>query len=197
MEYLSLRRGVFEYPFAPVLRHFIGFPCSLVLFPFQMTVRKTGEAMMDKRVCPIDSGLHACGHLLRDVRTRHSSISAAYESAPFIDVKRTSFCTKFAAAARHSRHDIGRLSLDATQVDGRLDTRHSPAWTVPRINSTCGKQLRLLKERALLWSEMRRLRASIDQLLEADPHLGHEFAAVNRGLEALTKSIPPSHDLST
>ncbi|KAH9033979.1 CHAT domain-containing protein [Lactarius deliciosus] len=52
----------------------------------------------------------------------------------------------------------------------------------------------LEKGRALLWSEMRHLRASIDQLLRADPDLGHNFAAVNRDLEELTKSIPPSFD---
>ncbi|KAI9433838.1 CHAT domain-containing protein [Lactarius indigo] len=64
--------------------------------------------------------------------------------------------------------------------------------------------LNLLKEaietlergRALLWSEMRRLRPSIDQLSQVDPRLGHEFSAVNRDLEELTKSIPPSHKFS-
>jgi hypothetical protein len=43
---------------------------------------------------------------------------------------------------------------------------------------------------------MRHLRAPVEQLLEADPDLGHKFAAVNRDLEELTKSIPPSHKLS-
>jgi hypothetical protein len=42
---------------------------------------------------------------------------------------------------------------------------------------------------------MRHLRTSTDQLLEADPDLGDKFAAVNRDLEDLTKSIPPSHEL--
>jgi CHAT domain-containing protein len=54
----------------------------------------------------------------------------------------------------------------------------------------------LERGRALLWSEMRHLRTSIDQLLSADPVLGHKFAAVNRDLEELTKSVPPSHKLS-
>ena len=54
----------------------------------------------------------------------------------------------------------------------------------------------LERGRALLWSEMRHLRTSIDQLLKADPALGDRFAAVNRELEELTKSIPPSHELS-
>ncbi|KAH9057060.1 CHAT domain-containing protein [Lactarius deliciosus] len=50
--------------------------------------------------------------------------------------------------------------------------------------------------RALLWSEMRHLRAPIDQLLQAHPQLAHRFAAINRDLEELTKSVPPSHELS-
>jgi CHAT domain-containing protein len=54
----------------------------------------------------------------------------------------------------------------------------------------------LEKGRVLLWSEMRCLRTSIDQLLEVDPDLAHKFAAVNRDLEELTKSVPPSHKLS-
>ena len=37
----------------------------------------------------------------------------------------------------------------------------------------------LERGRALLWSEMRHLRTSTDQLLEADPELGHRFAALN------------------
>ncbi|KAN0141123.1 CHAT domain containing protein [Lactarius tabidus] len=49
--------------------------------------------------------------------------------------------------------------------------------------------------RALLWTEMRHLRTSIDQLFDSDPELGEIFAAVNRELEELTKSIPPSRRL--
>ena len=51
----------------------------------------------------------------------------------------------------------------------------------------------LERGRALLWSEMRHFRTSLDQLLDADPELGHKFAALNRDLDELTKSIPPSH----
>ena len=43
---------------------------------------------------------------------------------------------------------------------------------------------------------MRHLRTSTNQLLDADPELGHKFAALNRDLEELTKSIPPRHKLS-
>ena len=54
----------------------------------------------------------------------------------------------------------------------------------------------LERGRALLWSEMRHLRTSVDQLLDADPELGHKFAVLNRDLEELTKSIAPSLKLS-
>ncbi len=54
----------------------------------------------------------------------------------------------------------------------------------------------LERGRALLWSEMRHLHTSVDQFLQADPHLGHKFAAVSRDPEALTKSNPPSLDLN-
>jgi CHAT domain-containing protein len=54
----------------------------------------------------------------------------------------------------------------------------------------------LERGRALLWSEMRHLRTSIDQLLDADPELGHKFSVLNGDLEELTKSIAPSHELN-
>ncbi|KAH9057711.1 CHAT domain-containing protein [Lactarius vividus] len=54
----------------------------------------------------------------------------------------------------------------------------------------------LERGRALLWSQMRHFRTSVDQLLAADPDLGNKFAGVNRDLEELTKSIPPSHKLN-
>jgi CHAT domain-containing protein len=45
--------------------------------------------------------------------------------------------------------------------------------------------------RALIWSELRGLRTSIDQLA-VDPGLAKEFTAVNRELETLTISVSPS-----
>ncbi|KAI9432880.1 CHAT domain-containing protein [Lactarius psammicola] len=44
--------------------------------------------------------------------------------------------------------------------------------------------------------DLYQLEESVDQLLEADPQLGHKFAVVNQDLEELTKSIPPSHGLN-
>jgi len=45
--------------------------------------------------------------------------------------------------------------------------------------------------RALIWSELRGLRTSIEQLA-VDPGLAKEFTAVNRELETLTMSVSPS-----
>jgi hypothetical protein len=47
----------------------------------------------------------------------------------------------------------------------------------------------LERGRALIWSEMRGLRTSIDQIRATDSHSADEFAAVNRDLEMLTLTI--------
>jgi CHAT domain-containing protein len=48
-----------------------------------------------------------------------------------------------------------------------------------------------------LWSEMRGLRTSIDQLRIVDAHLADKFAAINRDLEALTTSGSPNAWIDT
>ncbi len=50
----------------------------------------------------------------------------------------------------------------------------------------------LERGRALLWSEMRGLRASIDQIRLADSHLADKFDAVNRDLEMLALAFSPA-----
>ena len=49
--------------------------------------------------------------------------------------------------------------------------------------------------RALLWSEMRGLRTSVEQLRSVDPALAIKFANINRSLEALTTSNPHSQSV--
>ena len=46
--------------------------------------------------------------------------------------------------------------------------------------------------RALLWSEMRGLRAPVFQLIEEDPPLAKRFADINQELETMTISVTPS-----
>src|SRR6267142_1358164 len=49
----------------------------------------------------------------------------------------------------------------------------------------------LERGRALIWSEMRGLRSSIDLLRVSDPQLADKFAAVNRDLEMLALTLSP------
>ena len=122
----------------------------------------------------------------------------------------------FAQAARHPSASTAyetALSLmqDITLVSPTLQLKHATLAALPvhsrRIPLAYtsyhveGGQLEkaietLERGRALFWSEMRHLRTSIDQLLHADPALGYKFAALNRDLEELTKSIAPSHNLN-
>ncbi|KAN0140706.1 CHAT domain containing protein [Lactarius tabidus] len=117
---------------------------------------------------------------------RHPSISTAYETAfslmqdalffaPTLQLQHT---TLVALPAYSHEMPLGYTSylVELGQLEQAIET--------------------LERGRALLWSEMRHLRIPIDQILKADPDLGDKFAAVNRDLEELTKSIPPSHELS-
>jgi hypothetical protein len=126
----------------------------------------------------------ACGWAFFARDTRHSSVSTAYESAlslmqdtllfsPTLQLQHTTLATD--DKTRSLPLDYASYQLDHHQLEEAIES--------------------LERGRSLLWSELRHLRVPIDQLLEACPDLGHKFAAVNRDLEELTKSIPPSHKL--
>ena len=53
----------------------------------------------------------------------------------------------------------------------------------------------LERGRALLWSEMRGLRTSIDQIRLADSNLADKFSAVNRELETLAMALSPNNNV--
>ena len=53
----------------------------------------------------------------------------------------------------------------------------------------------LERGRALLWSEMRGLRASADQLRAADPALADKFADINQRLESVTMSVAQREEI--
>ncbi|KAI0298390.1 CHAT domain-containing protein [Multifurca ochricompacta] len=114
--------------------------------------------------------------------SRHSSIPAAYESAMTLMQSALFFAPTL--EIQHTRlvgmHEIcEKMPLDyaSYQVD---------AGKFERAIET------LERGRALLWSEMRGLRISLDQLLGADSPLAEKFAAINHELEALTMSGSPS-----
>ncbi|KAN0141183.1 CHAT domain containing protein [Lactarius tabidus] len=117
--------------------------------------------------------------------TQHPSASTAYETAlslmqgiaPFSPTLELQHATLSTLPTYAHEMPLGYASYQVEQ--GQLEQ------TIETLE----------RGRSLLWSEMRRLRTSIDRLLEADPELGHKFAALSRDLEDLTKSIPPSHKL--
>ena len=117
--------------------------------------------------------------------TQHPSTSTAYETAlsfiqgiaPFSPTLQLQHSTLTTLPAPSHQLPLGYASyqVERGQLEKAIET--------------------LERGRALLWSEMRHLRISINQVLEADPDLGRKFAALNRDLEGLTKSIPPSHKI--
>ena len=118
-------------------------------------------------------------------RHRHTSVSTAYETtlsliqdaplfSPTLQLQHTTLIRHVIIPSFPL--DYASYQLDHHQLEEAIET--------------------LERGRSLLWSEMRHLRVSIDPLLEVDPDLGHKFAAVNRNLEELTKSVPPSYKLN-
>ena len=121
--------------------------------------------------------------------TRHSSLSTAYVAALSLMQDTVLFSPtlqlQHATLATDSDHGIETRSFPLDYASYRVD------------QNQLEEAIEVLESgRALLWSQMRDLRTSIDQLLSADPVLGNKFAVVNRDLEELTKSVPPSHKLS-
>ena len=117
--------------------------------------------------------------------TQHPSTSTAYETAlsfvqgiasfsPALQLQHNTL-TAFPAIIQQMPLGYASYQVERGQLEQAIET--------------------LERGRALLWSEMRHLRISINQILEADPDLGRKFAALNRDLEELTKSIPPSHKI--
>ena len=122
-------------------------------------------------------------HFTRSIR--HSSVSTAYETA--LSVMQSALQFSPTLQLQHATlvtddtfHclplDYASYQVDQQQLEEAIKT--------------------LERGRAILWSQMRHLRAPVDQLLEVDPDLGHKLTAVNRDLEELTKSVPPSHELN-
>jgi CHAT domain-containing protein len=118
----------------------------------------------------------AWAHISR--KSLDSSASTAYESAVSLMQDTLTFAPTL--EIQHDRliairDDIEKLPLDyaSYQIDkGQL------AEAIVTLE----------RGRGLLWSELRGLRTSIDQLGRADMHLAGKFAAINQDLEALTTS---------
>ena len=129
---------------------------------------------------------HTCVWALRAHAIQHPSTSTAYETAlslmqnvapfsPTLQLQHVTL-TAFHSISREMPLAYASYQVEQGQLEQAIET--------------------LERGRALLWSEMRHLRTSIDQLLDVDPELGHKFAVLNRDLDELTKSIAPSHKLN-
>ncbi|KAH9014692.1 CHAT domain-containing protein [Lactarius pseudohatsudake] len=129
---------------------------------------------------------HSCRWAYIARLTLHPSVSKAYESAvslmqdtllfsPTLQQQHATLADPFFITYPVSL-DYASYQVDLHRLEEAVET--------------------LERGRALLWSEMRHLRASIDQLQQEHPQLGREFGAISKDLEELTKSIPPSHKLS-
>ncbi|KAH9024162.1 CHAT domain-containing protein [Lactarius pseudohatsudake] len=136
----------------------------------------------DRYQCACVWAFFARGNRLPSVSTAYdcamSLMQDALHFAPTLQLQSAAFSetSTFSSVVFNSMSlDYASYQVDLRQVEKAIET--------------------LERGRALLWSEMRRLRTSVDQLLQADPDLGNKFAAVNRDLEELIKSIPPSRNL--
>ena len=113
---------------------------------------------------------------------KHTSVSTAYENAISLMQETLTFAPTieiqhFRLVTRRNQYQELPLNYASHQIQiGQLD-----------------KAIETLERgRGLLWSEMRGLRTSIDQLRAVDLPLAEKFASVNQDLEALTMSISPS-----
>jgi tetratricopeptide (TPR) repeat protein len=110
---------------------------------------------------------------------RYASASIAYETAMSLLQETLVFGpTLQTQHLRLSRAFIegGRLPLDYASYQTQSGQARQAVETLER-------------GRALIWSEMRGLRTSTDQLRAADPALAEKFADINQRLESVTMSV--------
>jgi CHAT domain-containing protein len=111
----------------------------------------------------------------------HPSTSAAYDCA--VSLMQDSLTFAPTVNIQHFRLVAMRESYETLPLESASYQVH--AGQLQRAIET------LERGRALIWSEMRGLRSSIDQLCVSDPQLADKFAAVNRDLEMLALTLSP------
>jgi CHAT domain-containing protein len=108
--------------------------------------------------------------------SRHHSLSTAYENA--MSLMQSSLVFAPTLPIQHNRLVEKRDLYEKTPLN--FASHHIRVGQIERAIET------LEQGRALLWSEMRGLRTSSDQLRATDPVLAERFTAVNQELETLT-----------
>ena len=117
--------------------------------------------------------------------SRHPSASAAYDSA--VSLMQDSLTFAPTLDTQHSRLFAMRGDYETLPLD--YASYHVSKGQLKRAVET------LERGRALIWSEMRGLRTSNDQIRATNSHLADKFAAINRGLEVLTLKLSFSSDI--
>jgi hypothetical protein len=148
---------------------------------FDEVMQQFSVAANDLRARAMDRFENSCEWASLARTLRHPTTSTAYESA--LSLMQDSLLFAPTLETQHFglvtlRDSFEKLPLQfaSYQVD-----RYQLKQAIEALE----------RGRALLWSEMRGFRTSIDQLHAVDPHLAEEFTVINRKLEILTKSIFP------
>ncbi|KAI0294714.1 CHAT domain-containing protein [Multifurca ochricompacta] len=113
---------------------------------------------------------------------RHPSVSVAYEKA--MSLMQSSFVSAPTLQIQHARLVAMRGLCDKMPLD-------YASYQI-KMGQFAQAIETLERGRALLWSEMRGLRNSMDQLSRFNSPLATKLAAINQDLESLTMSVTPS-----
>jgi hypothetical protein len=114
----------------------------------------------------------------------HPSASMAYETAMSLLQETLVFCPTL-----QTQH----LRLSQAFIDGGRSPLDYASYQTQ--NGQVKEAVETLERgRALIWSEMRGLRTSTDQLRAADPALAYKFADINQRLESVTMSVALGDD---
>ena len=116
----------------------------------------------------------------------HSSVSTAYDRAmssmqacltlaPTLEIQHSQLVVTIGNLIKFLPFDYASYHIDIGQLKQAIET--------------------LERGRALLWSEMRGLRTSLDQIRSVDLHLADNFATINRELETVTLAISPKSNV--
>ncbi len=142
----------------------------------------------------------------------------AAENAP-LEVFRLPYLHRWALVARVYGHSSVLTAYDRTMSSMQacltlaptLDIKHSQLTTMDGFlktpldyashlihTSQLKQAIETLEQgRSLLWSEMRGLRTTINQIRLANPHLADNFAAVSRELETVTLAVSPKSNVGS
>ncbi|KAH9025971.1 CHAT domain-containing protein [Lactarius pseudohatsudake] len=149
---------------------------------FHEAVRLMSLAVDDQYTQEPDRFRLSCNWALLARSTRHPSVLTAYKSSISLIQRSLSFAPT--VSIQHARlvemgehcqtmpFDYASYQIDLGQFEEAVET--------------------LEQGRALLWSEMRGLRAPIARSFEEDSPLAKRFAEINQELEAMTVSVTPS-----